>query len=132
MAVANAGFESGSLAGWSCSGTDSVIANPVHSGAHALQGAANNSDDAQCSQSIAVAPNTSYTLSAWVDGSYVFIGATGTGSNDSDNWVQATNGAYSQLSTTFTTGSATHSVTIYVHGWYAQGTYFADDFSLSP
>ena len=131
-AIANAGFESGSLSGWDCSGTDSVVTSPVHSGGHALQGGANDSDDAQCSQSITVAPNTTYTLSAWVDGSYVFIGATGTGSNDSDNWVQATNGAFTQLSTSFTTGSATHSVTIYVHGWYAQGTYFADDFSLKP
>lgn len=129
-AIANAGFESGSLSGWNCSGTDSVVANPVHSGAFALQGAASNSDDAQCSQSIAVAPNTTYTLSAWVNGSYAFIGATGTGSNDTDTWTAGTNGAFAQLSMSFTTGSATQSVTIYVHGWYAQGTYYADDFSL--
>ncbi|HEX4723093.1 MAG TPA: chitinase, partial [Pseudonocardiaceae bacterium] len=39
--------------------------------------------------------------------------------------------AYTQLSTSFTTGASTRSVTIFVHGWYGQPTYFADDLSLS-
>jgi serine/threonine protein kinase len=129
-AVANAGFETGSLAGWNCSSTDSVVTSPVHSGNFALRGAANNSDDAQCSQTINVAPGRSYTLSGWVNGSYVFIGVSGTGSrNDPTMWTSGTNGSYTRLSIGFTTGSS--SVTIYVHGWYAQGTYFADDITLS-
>jgi hypothetical protein len=31
----------------------------------------------------------------------------------------------------FTTGGSTTSVTVFVHGWYAQGTIFADDVVLS-
>ncbi len=38
--------------------------------------------------------------------------------------------AYSQLSVSFTTGASQTSAKIYVHGWYAQGTYYADDISL--
>jgi hypothetical protein len=30
----------------------------------------------------------------------------------------------------FTTGAATTSVTVFVHGWYGQPTYYADDFSM--
>jgi chitinase len=78
-----------------------------------------------------VKPSTTYTLSAWVDGSYVFIGDTGTGGTDTSTWTPGTGGAYSQLSTTFTTGSGTTSVTVWVHGWYGQGTYYADDVSVA-
>jgi Fibronectin type III domain/Carbohydrate binding domain len=128
--LANPGFETGSLSGWSCSTIDSVTASPVHSGTHALQGAANNSDNAQCTQAVSVQPNSSYTLSGWVEGSYVFIGDAGTGTTDTNNWTPSAT-TWQQLSTTFTTGASTTSVTVYVHGWYAQGTYFADDLSLN-
>nr|WP_200812420.1 hypothetical protein [Streptomyces sp. 3213.3] len=30
----------------------------------------------------------------------------------------------------FTTGPSQTSATIYVHGWYAQGDYYADDITL--
>ena len=39
--------------------------------------------------------------------------------------------SWQPLPTTFATGASTTSVTIYVHGWYAQGTYYADDISLT-
>jgi Fibronectin type III domain/Carbohydrate binding domain/Glycosyl hydrolases family 18 len=128
--LANPGFEAGSLSGWNCSSIDSVTASPVHSGSHALQGAANNSDDAQCTQTVSVQPSSSYTLAGWVEGNYVFIGDTGTGTTDTSNWTPSA-ATWQQLSTTFTTGASTTSVTVYVHGWYGQGTYFADDLSLS-
>src|SRR5947207_4036535 len=127
--IANPGFESG-LANWSCSSVSSAVTGHAHSGSMSLAGGANNSDNAQCTQTVAVNPSTSYTLSAFVNGSYVFIGATGTGTSDPSNWTPGTNGAYQQLSVTFTTGASTHSVTVFVHGWYAQGTYYADDFSM--
>ena len=42
--LTNSGFESGDLTGWSCdAGTGSVVSSPVHSGAHALAGAATSS-----------------------------------------------------------------------------------------
>jgi len=130
--VSNPGFESGSLSPWSCTGNlGSVVASPVHGGSHALLGAASSSDDAQCSQTISVSPNTKYTLSAWVQGSYVFIGDTGTGGGDTSTWTAGTAGAYQQLSVSFTTGASTTSVTIWVHGWYGQGSYYADDFSVA-
>jgi chitinase len=45
-------------------------------------------------------------------------------------WTPTTGGSYAQLSVTFSTGSAT-SVTVYLHGWYAQGTYYADDVTMN-
>ncbi|HET9894573.1 MAG TPA: carbohydrate binding domain-containing protein [Streptosporangiaceae bacterium] len=128
--LANPGFETGTLSGWTCSTIDSVTASPVHSGTRALQGAANNSDDAQCTQTVSVQPSSSYTLTGWVEGNYVFIGDSGTGATDTDSWTPSAT-TWQQLSTSFTTGASTTSVTIYVHGWYAQGTYFADDLALS-
>ena len=124
--VVNPGFETGSLSPWTCdAGTGSVVSSPVHSGSHALAGAANNSDNAQCTQTISVQPNSAYTLSAYVQGAYVYIGATGY----SSTWTPSAT-SYQQLCTSFTTGASTTSVQIYLHGWYAQGTYYADDVSL--
>src|SRR6266545_2415217 len=124
--LANPGFETGTLSPWSCSGgLGSVVSSPVHSGTHALAGAANDSDNAQCTQTVAVQANTAYTLSAWVRGNYVFLGVTGGASI----WTPSA-ATYTQLTTSFTTGSAQTSVEIYLHGWYAQGTYYADDVSL--
>lgn len=125
--VADPGFETGSLAPWSCSG-GSVVSSPVHSGSYALAGAASGSDDAQCAQTVSVAPNSSYTLSAYVEGAYVYLGATGTGVSASTWTPSAT--SWQQLTTSFTTGASTTSVSVYLHGWYGQGTYYADDVSL--
>jgi chitinase len=128
--VANAGFETGSLSPWTCS-LGSVVGSPTHSGTHAVAGAASSADFAQCQQVVPVQPNHTYNLSAWVDGNYTFIGVTGSGTTDTSTWTPNTGGAYQKLSTSFSTGASTTSVTIWVHGWYAQGTYFADDFSLT-
>ncbi|UNM14554.1 carbohydrate binding domain-containing protein [Streptomyces formicae] len=74
----NPGFEAGSLSGWSCTGgLGSVVDSPVHEGTKALAGAASSSDNAKCTQTVAVQPNTQYTLSGWVRGSYVYLGVTG-------------------------------------------------------
>jgi len=121
--LTNGDFETGNLSGWSCS-LGSVVTSPVHSGTHALQGAASSSDDAQCTQTVSVVSGTQYTLSAWVQGNYVFLGVTGGVST----WTPSATG-WSLLTTTFTASSA--SAQIYIHGWYAQGTYFADDITLA-
>jgi hypothetical protein len=124
--LSNPGFETGSLSPWSCTGgLGSVVSSPVHSGTHALAGAANSSDNAQCTQTVSVQPSTAYTLSAWVRGNYVYLGVTGGVSN----WTPSAT-SYTQLSVQFTTAAGQSSVQIYLHGWYAQGTYYADDVSL--
>ncbi|MFI9552610.1 glycosyl hydrolase family 18 protein [Nonomuraea endophytica] len=123
--LVNPGFESGTLSPWSCTGgLGSVVTTPVRSGSQALAGAASGSDNAKCTQSVSVRPSTAYTLTAWVRGSYVYLGVTG----GSARWTSAT--AYTQLSVAFTTGANQNTAEIYLHGWYGQGTYYADDVSF--
>jgi hypothetical protein len=124
-ALTNPGFETGNLSGWTCDASDSVVTGHAHSGTYALSGAAGN-DTAQCAQTLTLVPNTAYTLSASVQGSYVFLGVSGGVS--AQTWTSST--SYQTLSLNFTTASAT-SVTVFVHGWYGQGTYFADDLVLN-
>jgi chitinase len=126
--VANPGFETGSTGNWTCTSA-TVVNSPVHSGSKALSGTPNGQDFAQCTQSIVVVPNTKYSLSAFVNGSYTYLGVTGTGTTDSNTWTPVA-GAWTQLSLSFTTGANTKAVSIYVHGWYGQPTYYADDFTL--
>ena len=129
--IANPGFESGALSPWTCdAGTAAVVGSPAHSGSHALAVTPTASDDAQCTQTVAVAPNTTYTLSDWVIGAYAYLGATVPGGSGATTWTASASN-WSQLSTTFTTGATTSSVTIFVHGWYAQGTVDVDDASLT-
>ncbi|MER7764888.1 carbohydrate binding domain-containing protein [Streptomyces sp. NPDC097619] len=124
--LTNGDFESGSLSGWSCSGgLGSVVGSPVHGGTKALAGAAGAADNAKCTQTVAVQPNTAYTLSGWVRGNYVYLGVTGA----SSAWTPSAAG-YQKLSVSFTTGASQTSAEIYVNGWYGQGTYYADDISL--
>ncbi|WP_350279417.1 glycoside hydrolase family 18 protein [Kribbella sp. HUAS MG21] len=120
--VTNAGFESGTLSGWSCP-AGAVTTSAPHSGSYALQATPSGNDIARCSQSIVVQPNTAYTLSAWVKGSNVYLGVDGGPST----WT--TSSGWSQLTVPFTTGAST-SVTIYVHSWYALPAYQVDDVVL--
>lgn len=122
--LVNGGFESGSLSPWTCSATSgSVVTSPVRTGTRALQGAPAGHDNAKCVQSVSVVSGTQYTLSAWVRGSYVYLGVTG----GSSTWTpNATN--WTQLTLTFTASSSTAQV--YLHGWYGTGNYHADDVSL--
>ncbi len=128
--VNNPGFETGTTSGWSCGSSAAIVTSPVHSGSHALSDTPQGQDDAQCTQTISVQPNSAYTLSAWVDGSYVYLGDTGTGTTDTSTWTPGT-GGYTQLTTNFTTGASTSTVSIFVHGWYGQPTYYLDDVSLT-
>ncbi|MFF4358492.1 chitinase [Streptomyces sp. NPDC001604] len=125
----NAGFESG-LSNWTCSASSgTTVSSPVHGGAAALKATPAGQDDARCSQTVAVKPNSTYSLSAWVQGGYAFLGVTGTGTTDVSTWTPDSS-SWKQLTTSFTTGSATTSVTVYTHGWYGQAAYYADDVSV--
>lgn len=123
--VSNPGFESGSLSGWTCLAGDAVVSSPVHAGSHALQVTPTSSATGECDQTISVQANHSYTLSAYVDGAYAYIGVV----NGQSTWTSSS--SYSKLSVPFTTSASQTSITIYIHGWYAQGNVYADDFSLS-
>jgi hypothetical protein len=127
--LANPGFDSG-LAGWTCTSGTAAVTTPVHAGADSLSGTPAGQDFAQCSQVVSVAPSSSYTLTGFVQGGYVFLGDTGTGTSDTSTFSQSAS-TWQQLSTSFTTGASTKTVTIFVHGWYGQPVYFADDLSLS-
>ncbi|MFF3936354.1 chitinase [Streptomyces phaeofaciens] len=125
----NAGFESG-LANWTCSaGSGTTVSSPTHAGAGALKATPAGQDNARCSQTVAVKPNSTYTLGAWVQGGYTYLGVTGTGTTDVSTWTPDS-ASWKQLTTTFTTGSSTTSVTVYTHGWYGQAAYYADDVSV--
>ncbi|MFG3224500.1 carbohydrate binding domain-containing protein [Kitasatospora sp. NPDC048194] len=129
--VANPGFENG-LSDWTCSaGSGAVVGSPVHSGTSALRAVPTGQDDAQCTQTVSVQPDSSYTLSAYVQGSYVYLGATGTGITGAQSTWTPASPSYGQLSVGFTTGPNTTSVTVYLHGWYGQPAYYADDVSLT-
>jgi Glycosyl hydrolases family 18/Carbohydrate binding domain len=122
--VTNPGFETGNLSGWTCQSGDTVVTSPVHSGSHALEVAPTSSTTGECDQTISVQANHTYTLTAYVDGPYAYLGVQNGGSN----WTSSS--SYIPLSVTFTTGASQTSITIYIHGWYAQGNVYADDFTL--
>src|SRR5215217_5200523 len=87
--LSNPGFETGNLGGWTCTGSASVVTSPAHSGSRAVTAAPAGQDNARCSQAVQVKPSTAYKLSAWVQGSYVYLGASGTGTTEVSTWTPA-------------------------------------------
>ncbi|MEV6757099.1 glycoside hydrolase family 18 protein [Streptomyces sp. NPDC051214] len=125
----NAGFES-DLSNWTCTANSgAAVTSPVHSGAKALKATPAGQSNAECSQIVTVKPNSTYKLSSWVQGSYAYLGARGTGTTDVSTWTPG-NTSWQQLNTSFTTGANTTSVTVYTHGWYGQSAYYVDDVSV--
>ncbi|MGC5360648.1 glycosyl hydrolase family 18 protein [Streptomyces sp. DT24] len=125
-AVVNGDFETGSLGPWTCESGGAVVTTPVHGGSHALAAAASASQTGECTQTLSLSPNTTYKLSGWVQGNYAYLGVRG-GATAS---VWTSSSGWSQQSTSFTTGSS-GTVTVYLHGWYAQGTVHGDDISVT-
>ncbi|GLW68021.1 hypothetical protein Kpho02_03200 [Kitasatospora phosalacinea] len=122
----------GSIPGWHCAAGEGAVTAAARTGGSALVVTPASADSTgQCTQTLAVRPNTTYTYRAWVRGSYAFLGATGTGHDVSPAWTAATGDGWQQLTTSFTTGAATTSVQLYVHGWYGQGPIAVDDVEVS-
>ncbi len=126
--LTNPGFETGNASNWSCEPAAAVTSGAARTGTYKLAGTPGGTT-ARCQQTVPVQPNTKYTFSGYVNGSYVFIGVTG--GAEASTWTPGTSG-YQQLSVAFTTGPAQTSAVVYVHGWYGQPSYFADDFTLTP
>ena len=124
--LANGGFESGSLSPWTGQPGDAVVSSPVHSGSHAVLIAPTSSQTGEIDQTVALSPNHSYTLTGWVQGNFAFIGVSGGAS--ASTW--ATSSSWTKLTVTFTTGSS-GTVTVFAHGWFAQGTAYADDIAVN-
>jgi chitinase len=124
--LVNGGFETGSLSPWVCQAGDTVVTAPVHSGTHAAVVSATNSQTGECDQTITLSPNTTYTLSGWTEGNYAYIGVNGGAT--ASTWTSSS--GWAQQTVSFTTGSS-GTVTVFVHGWYAQGNVYADDFSVT-
>lgn len=124
--LVNGGFESGSLAPWTCESGGTVVSSPAHGGAYAVRATPAGDRTGECAQTLTLAPNTAYTLSGWVQGSYAYLGVRG-GANAS-TWTGSA--AWTRLTVPFTTG-ASGTVTVYLHGWYGQGAVLGDDLAVS-
>ncbi|WP_225094730.1 carbohydrate binding domain-containing protein [Streptomyces sp. CoH27] len=123
--LTDAGFESGSLSPWTCTGGSAVVSSPVHSGSHSLQVVPSASSTGECDQTVTLSPDHTYTLTGWVQGPYAYLGVSGGAA--ASTWSSSS--SWNQQSVTFTTGSS-GTVTVYVHGWYGQADVYADDFTL--
>ena len=97
--VTNGTFETGNLSGWTCAA--GAATTSARTGSYALQASPTSSDNARCTQSIPVKASTTYTLSAWVKGSNVYLGFEG----GTSTWSTST--TWNQLTTTFTTSAST-------------------------
>ncbi|MFF4344941.1 chitinase [Kitasatospora sp. NPDC001540] len=125
--IANGDFSAGNhISPWTCGPTVTAVDNAATG--WDLQGSPAGTDYANCSQSVTVLPNSTYTLSAVVQGGYVFAGVTGTGGTDPSTW--SSNSGWNTLSSTFTTGASTTSVSVWFHGWYGQTPFTVDKVSL--
>jgi hypothetical protein len=124
--LVNGGFETGGLSPWTAQPGTVVVGTPVHTGSHALSVNATSSQTGEADQTITVTPNAGHTLTAWVRGNFAFVGVTGGAS--ASTWTSSA--GYTMLTVPFTTG-ASGTITVFVHGWFAQGTVFADDISVS-
>ncbi|MEU5432563.1 glycosyl hydrolase family 18 protein [Streptomyces sp. NPDC020719] len=124
--LVNGGFESGSLAPWTCESGGAVVSSPTHGGSYAVKTAPTSSQTGECTQTLTLKPNTAYTLSGWVQGDYAYLGVRGSAS--ASTWTSSA--GWARLTVPFTTG-ASGTVTVYLHGWYGQSAVYGDDFSVA-
>jgi chitinase len=103
-----------------------VVPTPVHTGSYAVDVVPTSNTTGECDQNVTLSPNTSHTLTAYVQGNYAYVGVSGGAT--ASTWASGT--GWTKLTVPFTTDS-TGKVTVYIHGWYAQGDVYGDDFTIS-
>ncbi|MFE2870996.1 glycosyl hydrolase family 18 protein [Embleya sp. NPDC059259] len=123
----NADLESGALSPWTCQPGGAVVTSVAHGGTHAIEAAAGAAQTGECRQTLQLAPNSAHTLTGWVRGNYAYLGVSGGAT--ASTWASP-GAAWTKLTIPFTVG-ASGSVTVYLHGWYAQGSVHGDDFAIS-
>ncbi len=128
--VANPGFENG-LTSWTTVGKV-YTSGIVNSGSGAVRLGDSAGGSGEVSQTIAVSPNSSYTLTAWLktnvsSGLTLTMSASGYGSSTS---TTLSGTAWTKKTLTFTTGSSASTVTIKVAKPTGSGYGYADDFEL--
>ena len=127
--VQNPGFETGVLSPWG-SWNNSVVASSAHSGTYSMRvGRAAGSGE----QTIyGLSPNTSYVLTGWVQTSKSTVaGRIGVKNHGGTETFQtSTSTAYTQLTVSFTTGTANTSATIYCYKPTSNGYVYCDDFNI--
>ena len=128
-AITNPGFES-SWTGWTTSGNVAISTSDRHSGSRSAK---LQSSNGTCYQNVTgLAPNTTYTLSAWIycvnTSTSGKIGARNYGGCDVS--VTRNSTSWTQTSVNFTTGSSNTSVQIYA-SWVSGSDVRVDDFTLT-
>lgn len=122
--VNNGNFETGGINHWRCEDSRATV-SPGSIGLYALDSVVSTNSTGRCSQTVAVRPNSTYQLSAYVRGHYVHLGAVGY----KPSWTPSAS-PWTRLINTFTTGPGTDTIEVYVHGWYNQGRFAADEITL--
>jgi hypothetical protein len=125
--VANGGFDAGVLEPWLGSGALST--GTTTSGSHSIA----LGQGASVYQTVHVEPNTTYTLSGYIQplsGNGVELGVKNFGGSQTVSYTSAT--GWTRATVTFTTGPTNTTADIFAYHNIGSGTAYADDITCAP